>query len=189
MRAALVTAIMRGLVEELMPVAADPGKFLTEINRSLHAILRRTQEPFLATAFYAVADVTTAELRFANAGHPSPFHVRRAQGQVDRLKIVDPRHGPALGLFDKSIYPNCRSPLQPNDLIILFTDGLYEANNPAHEEFGEPRLLRAVQQRSQLATEKMFDELLAEVQSFSKATEFNDDVCLVGVEINRLTNH
>src|ERR1044071_2242102 len=42
MRAALITAIMRGLVEELMPVAADPGKLLTEINRSLHAILRRT---------------------------------------------------------------------------------------------------------------------------------------------------
>src|SRR5262249_40709505 len=52
MRAALVTAILRGMVEELMPLAADPGKFLTEINRSLHAILRRTKEPFLATAFY-----------------------------------------------------------------------------------------------------------------------------------------
>src|SRR6516164_6027479 len=56
MRAALITAIMRGLTEELMPVAADPGKFLTEINRSLRTILRRTREPFLATAFYGVAD-------------------------------------------------------------------------------------------------------------------------------------
>ena len=56
MRAALITAIMRGLIEELMPVAADAGKFLTEINRSLRAILRRTREPFLATAFYAVSD-------------------------------------------------------------------------------------------------------------------------------------
>ncbi|MEY2466098.1 MAG: phosphoserine phosphatase RsbU/P, partial [Verrucomicrobiota bacterium] len=44
MRAALITAIMRGLIEELMPVAADAGKFLTEINRSLRAILRRTKE-------------------------------------------------------------------------------------------------------------------------------------------------
>src|SRR6266567_7441605 len=52
MRAALVTAIMRGLLEELMPLAADPGRFLAEINRSLRAILRRTREPFLATAFY-----------------------------------------------------------------------------------------------------------------------------------------
>jgi len=72
MRAALVTAIMRGLLEELMPVAADAGKFLTEINRSLHTILRRTREPFLATAFYMVADVATGELRFASAGIPAP---------------------------------------------------------------------------------------------------------------------
>ena len=62
MRAALITAIMRGLIEELMPVAADAGKFLTEINRSLRAILKRTREPFLATAFYAVADATAGEL-------------------------------------------------------------------------------------------------------------------------------
>src|SRR6266404_1328158 len=78
MRAALVTAIMRGIVEELMPLAADPGKFLAEINRSLHAILRRTREPFLATAFYAVLDVGPGELRFANGGHPSPFLIARS---------------------------------------------------------------------------------------------------------------
>src|SRR6266404_4211486 len=126
MRAALVTAIMRGLVEELMPVAADPGKFLTEINRSLHAILRRTREPFLATAFYLLADVNSSEVRFSNAGHPSPFRVRRDVGVVEPLKTYDPRHGPALGLFDKSIYPTCRCPIAARDLILLFTDGIYE---------------------------------------------------------------
>src|SRR5512146_118948 len=122
MRAALVTAIMRGLVEELMPVAADAGKFLTEINRSLHAILRRTREPFLATAFYLVADVAAGELRFASAGHPSPFRVRRGTGAVELLSACDPRHGPALGLFDKAIYPTCRCPLAVHDLLLLFTD-------------------------------------------------------------------
>src|SRR5882724_7760662 len=100
MRAALITAIMRGLVEELIPVAADPAKFMTEINRSLHAILRRTREPFLATAFYAVLDVGPGELRFANGGHPSPFLIARSAGQVHPLTTCDPRHGPALGLFD-----------------------------------------------------------------------------------------
>ncbi|HWH69051.1 MAG TPA: fused response regulator/phosphatase, partial [Candidatus Sulfotelmatobacter sp.] len=136
MRAALVTAIMRGLVEELMPVAADAGKFLTEINRSLHAILRRTREPFLATAFYLIADAASGELRFASAGHPSPFHVRRDEGIVEPLKASDPRHGPALGLFEKPLYPTCRCSLAVNDLILLFTDGIYEVDNPHQEEYG-----------------------------------------------------
>ena len=128
MRAALITAIMRGLIEELMPVAADAGKFLTEINRSLRAILRRTREPFLATAFYAVADSAAGELRFANAGHPSPFRLQRDVKEVHTLKEYDPRHGPALGLFEKTDYPTCVCPFAPNDFVFLFTDGIYESD-------------------------------------------------------------
>jgi sigma-B regulation protein RsbU (phosphoserine phosphatase) len=188
MRAALVTAIMRGLVEELMPVAADPGKFLTEINRSLHAILRRTREPFMATAFYAVADVAAGELRFANAGHPSPFLVRRKTCLAQPLKAYDSRHGPAVGLFDKSNYPDCRLPLEVNDLLLLFTDGLYEVDNQASQEYGQDRLLQAVQKRCLLPAEQLFDELLKDVQHFSSGREFDDDVCLVGLEVARV-NH
>jgi sigma-B regulation protein RsbU (phosphoserine phosphatase) len=186
MRAALITAIMRGLVEELMPVAADPGKFLTEINRSLNAILRRTREPFLATAFYVVADIVSGELRFSSAGHPSPFHVRREAGKVEPIKFWDPRHGPALGLFDKSVYPASRCPIAVNDVILLFTDGLYEVDNPAQEEYGQERLLTAVRQRYQLPTERLLDELLQDVHRFSTAKEFEDDVCLVAMEIAKL---
>jgi sigma-B regulation protein RsbU (phosphoserine phosphatase) len=186
MRAALVTAIMRGLFEELMPVAADAGKFLTEINRSLHAILRRTREPFLATACYLVADVAAGELRFANAGHPSPLLLRRPAGTVQPLKAWDPRHGPALGLIENAAYPTCHCPLEVNDLLLLFTDGLFEADNSAQEEYGQVRLLAAMRDRSRLPTDLLLDELLLDVQHFSGATEFVDDVCLVSVEVQRL---
>jgi len=186
MRAALITAIMRGLVEELMPVAADPGKFLTEINRSLNAILRRTREPFLATAYYVVADVIAGELRFSSAGHPSPFHVRREAGKVEPIKFWDPRHGPALGLFDKSVYPSSRCSIAQKDVILLFTDGLYEVDNPAQEEYGQERLLAAVRARHKQPTERLLDELLDDVHRFSLAKEFEDDVCLVAMEIARL---
>jgi sigma-B regulation protein RsbU (phosphoserine phosphatase) len=185
MRAALVTAIMRGLVEELMPVAADAGKFLTEINRSLHTILRRTREPFLATAFYAVADATSGDLHFASAGHPSPFLISRKARSVNRLKDLDARHGPALGLFEKAAYPTCNATLAANDLILFFTDGLFEVNNKEGEEFGQERLLAATRQRTGVPTEKLMDELLGEVQQFSSASEFDDDVCLVGMEMQR----
>jgi serine phosphatase RsbU (regulator of sigma subunit) len=186
MRAALVTAIMRGLVEELMPVAADASKFLTEINRSLHAILRRTREPFLATAFYVIIDVAAAELRFASAGHPSPFVIMRNSARVEPLRFCDPRHGPALGLFDRAAFPACRCRISAGDLLLLFTDGIYEADNPHQEEYGMDRLLNAVRERLALPIERLFDEMLRDVQRFTHATEFDDDVCLVGVEINRL---
>jgi phosphoserine phosphatase RsbU/P len=182
MRAALITAIMRGLLEELMPVAADPGKFMGEVNRSLHAILRRTQETFLATAFYLVADSDGEEIRFTSAGHPSPFRIRRDRQTVESLKDHDPRHGPALGLFEKPAYPTCRCPVGEQDLLVLFTDGLYEAQDLQKEEFGMDRLRQALLARSRLAPDDLFDQLLDEVRSFSGSTEFDDDVCLVGLE-------
>jgi len=189
MRAALVTAIMRGLLEELTPLAADAGKFLTEINRSLHTILRRTREPFLSTAFYVVADVEAGELRFASAGHPSPALVRRHSGDVQFLTAFDSRHGPALGLFNQALYPACRCPAAVGDLLLLYTDGLFEVDSPGHEEFGQDRLLAALRKRSGLPVDNLLDGLLREVHRFANANEFEDDVCIVGVEVERLGMH
>jgi sigma-B regulation protein RsbU (phosphoserine phosphatase) len=189
MRAALVTAIMRGLLEELMPVAADAGKFLTEINRSLYAILRRTREPFLATAFYLVADVAVGELRFANAGHPSPFRVRGSNGQVELLKSHDSRHGPALGLFEKPVYPTCSVPLAEQDRFLLFTDGLFEADNMRQEEYGLDRLIDTVRQRARLPSTELLDSILLDVRRFSRSREFDDDVCLVAMDVKSLGGH
>jgi len=173
---------MRGLIEELMPVAADAGRFLTEINRSLRAILRRTREPFLATAFYAIADAGAGELHFANAGHPSPFRLQAGNGEVQPLKFYDPRHGPALGLFEKTDYPTCRCPFAPNDRVFLFTDGIYEVTNADGEEYGQERLLQAVRKRIPKPAEELFGDLLVEARTFSGRNDFEDDVCLVGVE-------
>jgi sigma-B regulation protein RsbU (phosphoserine phosphatase) len=177
---------MRGLIEELMPTAAEPGKFLNEINRSLRAILRQTREPFMATAFYGVVDVAHGELRFANAGHPSPYRMNRSENTVEPLKHYDPRHGPALGVFERAVYPACRVPMDVGDRLVMFTDGIYEVTDARDEEFGPERLLAYVRRKQSLPMEKLFDALLQESQNFSALREFNDDVCLAGVEVLRL---
>src|SRR5205823_4057026 len=135
-----------------------------------------TREPFLATAFYVVADVTSSELRFASAGHPSPFLIQRKTGVVEPLKFCDPRHGPALGLFEKADYPTCRCPIGMNDLLVLFTDGLSEATNPEDEEYGLERLRAFLVQYSNSPAEQLFERLIQDVRSFRAIDEFEDDV-------------
>jgi serine phosphatase RsbU (regulator of sigma subunit) len=182
MRAALVTAILRGLVEQLIPVNPDAGKLLAEVNHSLHAILKRTDHPMMSTAYYLVVDAATPEVQFASAGHPSGFRLRRKEGVVEPLKQVDARHGPALGLFADSPYPTCRSSVEVGDVLLLFTDGLYEASDPKGEEYGQERLIAAVKQRLHLPVPQLLNELLLDVQRFAGTPEFQDDVCLLSVE-------
>jgi len=112
----------------------------------------------------------------------------RGSEDVDqgRQAMLEGRYQRALGLFEKTDYPTCRCPFAPNDLVFLFTDGIYEVTNAQGEEFGQERLLRAVRKGIQMPAEQLFGDLLTEVQAFSGSQEFEDDVCLVGVEAARL---
>jgi sigma-B regulation protein RsbU (phosphoserine phosphatase) len=181
-RAALVTAMVRTLVEELTPLAHEPGRFLTAINRGLVGTLRPTKMPIFASAFYIVADVENGELHFANAGHPRAFHLRRDRQVVEAIGRNGDHTGPALGLFEDSGYTTGRRELAARDLLMLYTDGLFEVFGANQEEYGQERLCAAVERRMQLSQENLFDELLEEIHGFSSSEELPDDVCMVGVE-------
>jgi sigma-B regulation protein RsbU (phosphoserine phosphatase) len=184
-RSALVTAMVRALVEELRPVAMDPGQLLTRINSDLRAILQQTGTPLFTTAFYLVIDLTTRQIHYANAGHPKPFLIHRPSGEVEVLKYPDGKGRPALGLFAQSNYPTASHPLAPEDVMMLFTDGLYEVEGADNQQFSQDLLLHAVRKHSTLHCSELFDAILGEIKQFSVNHEFADDVCLVGAEVNQ----
>jgi phosphoserine phosphatase RsbU/P len=185
-RAAMVTAIQRALVEELTAFAADPGEFLTQLNDALLSILRRTRSPMFASAFYLVADAAAGRMSYANAGHPRPLHIRRHAREVSLLEGPGARPGPALGVFQNSRYLTQEREIAARDLLMLFTDGLYEVENARGEYYDQALLLEAVRSKAQLDAEEIFEETLDEVRKFSASNRFVDDVCLVGVEVCRI---
>ena len=181
-RAALVTAMIRALVEELKPVATDPGMFLSKLNSDLCSILKTTGSPMLTTAFYLVADWQTGVLRFANAGHPKPLLVRRPTRLVQPLANASGRGEPALGLFENSPYQTTETTIRPGDLLMLFTDGLYEVQGLNEELYSQERMMLDVQNLLPKHAADLFDALLDAIRAFSVDHEFADDVCLVGME-------
>lgn len=181
-RSALVTAMVRALVEELRPLAHNPGEFMTKLNSDLHAILKHAGTPLLTTAFYLVANSSTGVMRYANAGHPKPLHVRRDIKQVEPLKNSMKKGQTALGLFPKSAYQTSETTLAPRDLVLLFTDGVYDVQSKQEELYTQEMLADAVRKRLELPAPKLFDELLKEIRAFGANPEFDDDVCLVGME-------
>ena len=182
-RSALVTAILRALLDDLAPRLPHPGQFLSELNCRLVRMLQHTEGPLFATAFYVIADVATGEMQCANAGHPPPLHLQCATGEALRLAPTKTT-GPALGLFPDAAYAAFEFPLAPGDLVLLFTDGLFEVVDVSGEqEYGQERLLDAARERMRLPPARLCDELIAEVRAFSGGAEFEDDVCLLGMEV------
>jgi sigma-B regulation protein RsbU (phosphoserine phosphatase) len=181
-RSALVTAMIRALVEELKPLAGQPGQFLTKLNSDLFSILKHTGAPLLTTAFYLVADSRTGRVLYANAGHPKPLRVQpRANLAVPLLNAAG-KSQPALGLFEQAVFHTSELNLTPKDLIMLFTDGLYEVQGPDNQLYSQELLLAGVQRRASSAAPQLFDEILREIRGFSASESFTDDVCLVGIE-------
>ncbi len=182
-RAALVTAMIRALAEELKALAHDPGMFLRKLNSDLCNILKTTGSPMLTTAFYLTANWRTGMMRFANAGHPKPLLVRRSERSVRALSNASGHGQPALGLFDDPPYQMTEIQLRPGDLLILFTDGIYEVQGPNEELYTQERLMADVRNLIEKPTSELFDKLLEEVLAFSISHEFEDDVCMVGMEL------
>lgn len=182
-RAALVTAMVRALLESLRPVAAEPGRLLAEMNRDLLAIFGQATVPVFVSAFYATISTTDGRLVYANAGHPAPLVIRRGANDVTYLPTPGGHPGPPLGVRDQAGYPVAETSLARADMLMLFTDGLFEVVGADHEPFGEEQLRLAVQRRLNLPPGALFDDLLTEVIRYSAGRGFADDVCLVAVEL------
>jgi serine phosphatase RsbU (regulator of sigma subunit) len=182
-RAALITAMMRGLFEEFRDLADDPGAFFTRINRELTGLLSGTETTLFVTACYLVVDVTDGRVCYANAGHPWPLHLRRSDGQVGSLRQEGTRAGPALGLVDGVTYRSFECQLDAGDSLLLFTDGLFEISGPGDEQFGMQRLTDILASQLALPTENLLQEVISQARRFSPANEFDDDLCVVGIDL------
>jgi sigma-B regulation protein RsbU (phosphoserine phosphatase) len=95
---------------------------------------------------------------------------------------LDAEAGPVLGGFEEAAYETLQCTLSVADSVVLFTDGLFEVEG-ATGEYGEEGLQEAVRQRLHLPLAPMFDAVMAEIQEFSGTEDFEDDVCLVGMEV------
>ncbi|MEX2045411.1 MAG: SpoIIE family protein phosphatase [Opitutus sp.] len=179
-RAGLLTALVRGVVEEMGPRAGDPAHVLGEINRALMPIVEQTGQPVFATAFFGVIDVAARSLTYGNAGHPPPLVLHAAGGEIERLAPADPE--PATGLMSGFQYTSHHAGFGPGDLILGYTDGVLEASNASGNLFGEERMCALLNRSKDLDGSAICDLLLREMELHSGRATFDDDVCLVTIQ-------
>jgi serine phosphatase RsbU (regulator of sigma subunit) len=173
MPAALMMMNLQARVQALADGALAPSTLVTRLNRSLAATCPGNR---FITLFLGAVDPAGGELRFANAGHNPPFLFRR-DGEVVTLKDG----GPVLGLFAGMSYDEFRCGLDPGDLLLLYSDGVTEAVNPAGEEFGEERLIDLVKSRAGASAASIVEEIQTAVDQWAAGQPASDDITVVAV--------
>ena len=189
--AALIMATFRALLRarrELEDGAAGgPAATVAAVSRLLR---ESTATRAFVTCCYAALDPASGEIVYASCGHP-PGLIARAGGGADAQTAAPDRWpalgelencGPALGAFEHETFVERRVTLDPGDCLLLFTDGLTEALNPAGEAFGSERVRAALVEltgRREISAVRLADELVHRVIAFVASERLADDLTLV----------
>jgi sigma-B regulation protein RsbU (phosphoserine phosphatase) len=170
--AALLMASLQGALRSLATMAeGGPARVARDLNAQVHALTERNR---FVTFFWAVLDGETGGLAWVNAGHNAPF-VLRGSGGVERLGSS----GPPLGVLADAAYREERALLGPGDLLVVFTDGVTEAEDASEVEFGDARLEQMLRGSVALPANEVCRRVLDAVAEFEAGAEQHDDITVV----------
>ena len=166
--AALIMSAFRTLVRTGLRSERPLGEVARTLDREL---LDSTAGAAFVTAVLAVLEPARGCLRYVNCGHHPPF-IDRAETEPLWLD----RGGPLLGLLDGACFEVGEIHLDPDDRLVIFTDGIVEARNPAGEWFGTDRLVGMVRSNRGLAAGRLVEHMVLEARGFVGVGDFDDDV-------------
>jgi len=167
--AALLTAVIQGVLSSHVTIGGGPAAAIARVNQVL---VRRAIEARFATMFCGTLG-PDGRLTYTNAGHNPPFLVQKAG--MRRLE----QGGTIVGLFEHARYEEEVVMLEPGDLVVAFSDGVTDATSVAGEEFGDERILCCAEQNRSSTPERLLECLLTSVREFCAGAVQGDDVTVV----------
>lgn len=172
--AAMFMAVSRTAIRNFSTAGRGPGETLALANRALAA---ENREQMFVTVFYAHYHTRTGQLVFANGGHNPPYLVR-STGQIDGLGTST---GPIVGVFEDATYDECQATLGPGDLLVLYTDGVTEAQDEAGQLLGDEGFRRILEQVHSQPVDVLCQSIIRQVDRY-RNHEAQDDVTLLALK-------
>jgi sigma-B regulation protein RsbU (phosphoserine phosphatase) len=176
---ALLMANLQANLRSQYAIAVDDlPRLLSSVNRLFY---ENSDDASYATLFFADYDDSSRKLRYANCGHLPPLLLRAcASSQAQESNVEWLRSTcTVMGLFEDWHCKIAEVQLAPGDILVLYTDGITEAENADGEEFGASRLLDTLGSHSHLPVGQLLQAVVEAVQQFSSGSEQQDDITLV----------
>ena len=171
--AAMLMATLQASLHTLAGMCSTLAELIERLNR--YCCEQNVGGQRFTTVFLAELDPVTRQLTYVNAGHNWPV-LLRASGSIERLQTG----GVPLGLMPRARYECGQVTLTAGDLLVIFTDGLVEAEDLAEEQYGELRMLATLNSRSKLTAGQVLQNLMTSADQFVGAAPQHDDItCLV----------
>lgn len=174
--ASLVMAVTRSLFRTVSAHEDLPETIVTALNES---IADMNDSDMFVTLFVGVLELATGRLRYCNAGHEEPLLIGKGVG------LLPSNNNIPVGMISKWNYEGQETQIYPETTIFLYTDGLSEAENYAHTQFGKQRILRIA--RKALADKSFEPETIIKLQKealcqFVGNAEQNDDLTMLAIK-------
>lgn len=178
---AMITAAAKAACDVVRAIEGanlTPGRLLSVMNNAIYESARRK---FVMTCFAAILDTKTRRITYSNAGHNFPYIYRPksagARGEGEFLVLMS--RGNRLGDLPESSFTESTQELQVGDVLVFYTDGVVECENPHMEEFGEKRFRAAIRNAADLEPAQMRDSIVASAVMFYGDRPRKDDITLV----------
>jgi sigma-B regulation protein RsbU (phosphoserine phosphatase) len=171
--AAMIMASLQASLRALASMQiSDPVLTIQRINKLL--VRSHGKSNKYVTFFYGILNHQTHELVYVNAGHCYPLIVKK-NGKVDRLEVG----GMVMGFFDDVPYKHGRYSLEPDDLMILYTDGVSELVDSEGEEYGIDRIIQLLKENHEESVSQIRDELVKNLTLYRRDENQFDDLTLI----------
>ncbi len=164
---ALLLAVLRTLVDERL----EPKPLIERLNAQ---IVRHSPSSRFITFFYAVYTPASGSLAYVNAGQNPPL-IRRRDGRYERLTAT----GVALGMFDRATYDTLETRIEPGEMLIMYSDGITETEDPAGGPLEEPGLQEVIERHLRDTPAELSAHIISEVEAFAQAPRFADDLTIL----------
>ncbi len=179
--ASLVMAVTRSLFRTVSAHEANPERIVTQMNDSM---AQTNDSNMFVTMFIGVLDLPTGRLRYCNAGHCSPMLIDNEQ-----LSFIDCIPNLPLGIMADYKFEGQKLLVSPQSTVFLYTDGLTEAENTSHAQFGEKRMMDEVRKIDVHTPEELIGKVTAAVHAFVGNAEPSDDLTMLAVQYTKEQLH
>ena len=168
--AALVMAMTRSLFRSITAHEEQPALIMQKMNK---AIVDQNAQNMFLTLFLGVLDCDSGKLEYCNAGHNAPVMMTNGE-----WKMIDLIPNLPLGIEPSFVYQGQSMDMRYNDLLFLYTDGLTEAENSAHSQYGEERMM---QKLKGMNPRDLVEYMKADVEAFRGEAEQSDDLTMLAI--------